>query len=101
MLCIQNTAVFPDFICRSILKSDNAIQDFRLVQENPDNITLSVQVLNEELKLEAFINAKRALETLFKKLNIKSPEIIEIQFDTGIKGQKRRRVKRCFEHNLY
>lgn len=77
--------VFPDFIARAVLGADNAVQDFRVVQDAPATLTISLKG-GDEARVRA------ALNTLAATLGAKAPAITFTAYGED-DGPKRRRVR--------
>lgn len=85
----QEVKIFPDFFRRAIIISDNTINDYALIQTEPNHLMLYITSQHEE----SFRLACEAIQDLLKKNNIFEVEISQTNHNHTLRGQKLRRIK--------
>jgi hypothetical protein len=85
----QEVKIFPDFFRRTIILSDNTINDYTLIQTEPHRLMLYTKSQHED----SFQMACEAIQDLLKKNNIFKVEISQTNHNHTLKGQKLRRIK--------
>ncbi len=84
----QQVKIYPDFFRRAIITADAAIQDYTLVQRQPN--LLELYLLGTEASFE---RAKQSIEALLAKYQVTSVEIVRVKVKHHEKGNKLRRIK--------
>jgi putative adenylate-forming enzyme len=85
----QEVKIFPDFFRRAIILADNTINDYALIQTEPNYLLLYTKSKHED----SFQMACDAIQELLKKNNIFKVEINQTNHNHTLKGQKLRRIK--------
>lgn len=88
----KEVVVFPDFIRRAIVFSDDNIINYSLTQIKENTINLFV-----DGKLEYFEKAKKSIVELLEKFKISDIHIHKVDTLDHIKGTKLRRIKNEFK----
>ena len=81
--------IFPDFFRRAIILSDEQINDYALIQTEPNHLMLYTKSQHENSYKLAF----DAIQNLLKKNAIFGVEISQINHNHTLRGQKLRRIK--------
>jgi putative adenylate-forming enzyme len=88
----KEVVVFPDFIRRAIVFSDDNIINYSLTQIKENTVNLFV-----DGKLEYFEKAKKSIVELLEKFKISDIQIHKVDTLDHIKGTKLRRIKNEFK----
>ena len=88
----KEVVVFPDFIRRAIVFSDDNIINYSLTQIKENTVNLFV-----DGKLEYFEKAKKSIVELLEKFKISDIHIHKVDTLDHIKGTKLRRIKNEFK----
>ena len=88
----SEVVVFPDFIRRAIVFSDDNILNYSLTQIKENTVNLFV-----DGKLEYFEKAKKSIVELLEKFKISDIHINKVDTLDHIKGTKLRRIKNEFK----
>ncbi|MAJ05922.1 MAG: hypothetical protein CL827_03555 [Crocinitomicaceae bacterium] len=88
----KEVVVFPDFIRRAIVFSDDNIINYSLTQIKENTVNLFV-----DGKLEYFEKAKKSIVKLLEKFKISDIHIHKVDTLDHIKGTKLRRIKNEFK----
>ena len=88
----KEVVVFPDFIRRAIVFSDDNIINYSLTQIKENTVNLFV-----DGKLEYFEKAKKSIVELLEKFKISDIHINKVDTLDHIKGTKLRRIKNEFK----
>tara|TARA_Y200000002_G_scaffold74314_1_gene58283 strand:+ start:1278 stop:2552 length:1275 start_codon:yes stop_codon:yes gene_type:complete len=88
----KEVVVFPDFIRRAIVFSDDNIINYSLTQIKENTVNLFV-----DGKLEYFEKAKKSIVKLLEKFKISDINIHKVDTLDHIKGTKLRRIKNEFK----
>ena len=88
----KEVVVFPDFIRRAIVFSDDNILNYSLTQIKENTVNLFV-----DGKLEYFEKAKKSIVELLEKFKISDIHIHKVDTLDHIKGTKLRRIKNEFK----
>ena len=86
----KEITVFPDFICRCVIYAQG-IRNYKVVQENKDNITVYLDNTNEEIKKQI----SNEFKTLAERMKFVCPEIRfeKYEFDLSRKMKRAERKK--------
>ena len=88
----KEVVVFPDFIRRAIVFSDDNILNYSLTQIEENTVNLFV-----DGKKEYFEKAKKSILELFEKFKISDIHINKLEILDHVKGTKLRRIKNEFK----
>ena len=93
ILCFEDenkkiVKIFPDFIRRAIITSNEEINNYYLTQNNLDTLSLYIEGSNE-----MFTKAKNEILNLLAKRNIQNVKVNRLKSYKLIPGEKLRRIK--------
>ncbi|MDX1907410.1 MAG: hypothetical protein SF053_10285 [Bacteroidia bacterium] len=86
-------AVFPDFVRRAVIRADQAVSDYMVVQEGPDTLAL---YLDDPLPADRIVQVHLELRSLLTSLGVMSVSIRDAGPLPPLGDTKLRRIRRMY-----
>jgi putative adenylate-forming enzyme len=88
------TPVFPDYITRAVIAASPAVEEYRVIQQEKDRLTIELRLASGTGRDEVEQQVTASLESLMRRLNCRMPTLAyeAYSFETG--ARKLRRVER-------